>query len=40
MVDGKIEAMDTPKNLKRQLHAKTMDDVFYTIARKATRKTG
>jgi ABC-2 type transport system ATP-binding protein len=39
MVDGKIEAMDTPKNLKCQLNAKSMDEVFHTIARKATRET-
>jgi ABC-2 type transport system ATP-binding protein len=39
MVDGKIEALDTPKNLKRQFHADTMDNVFYQLARKATRKS-
>jgi ABC-2 type transport system ATP-binding protein len=40
MVDGKIEAMDTPKNLKARMQASTMDDVFHLVARKATRKSG
>ena len=38
MVDGKIEALDTPSNLKKQHNAKTMDDVFLMLARKAQRK--
>lgn len=38
LVDGKIEALDTPRNLKRQFNAKSMDDVFHQLARKATRK--
>ena len=38
MVDGKIEALDTPANLKQQFHASSMDDVFQQLARKATRK--
>ncbi len=37
MVDGKIEALDTPKNLKTQFNASNMDDVFQQLARKATR---
>ncbi|MGI9525489.1 MAG: ABC transporter ATP-binding protein [Weeksellaceae bacterium] len=37
MVDGKIEALDTPNNLKTQYHADTMDDVFYQLARGAKR---
>jgi ABC-2 type transport system ATP-binding protein len=37
MVDGKIAALDTPHNLKQQFEAKTMDDVFYYLARKAKR---
>ena len=37
MVDGKIEALDSPKNLKYQFEAKTMDGVFQQLARKATR---
>ncbi|MDR2805271.1 MAG: ABC transporter ATP-binding protein [Dysgonamonadaceae bacterium] len=38
MVDGKIEALDTPKYLRNQFQAATMDDVFQQLARKATRK--
>lgn len=38
MVDGKIEALDTPKNLKSTFNAKNMDDVFQQLARNATRK--
>jgi len=38
MVDGKIEALDSPKNLKKQLNAKNMDEVFQQLARKSTRK--
>ena len=37
MVDGKIEALDTPKNLKTAFDAATMDEVFQQLARKATR---
>lgn len=37
MVDGRIEALDSPRNLKMQFDAKTMDDVFYKLARRATR---
>jgi ABC-2 type transport system ATP-binding protein len=37
MVDGRIEALDSPKNLKKEYHAENMYDVFYQIARKATR---
>lgn len=37
MVDGKIAALDTPANLKIQFSAKTMDDVFYELARGAKR---
>ena len=37
MVDGRIEALDTPKNLKTAFGASTMDEVFYLLARKATR---
>ena len=37
MVDGKIEALDTPKNLKKQFSVDTIDDVFYLLARKAKR---
>ncbi len=38
MVDGKIEALDSPGNLRQQFQAQTMDDVFQQLARKATRK--
>jgi len=37
MVDGKIEALDTPGNLKKQFNANSMDDVFYELARGAKR---
>ncbi len=37
MVDGKIEALDTPANLKKQFGATSMDDVFYQLARGAKR---
>jgi len=33
MVDGKIEALDTPKKLKEQFKANTMNDVFLKLAR-------
>jgi ABC-2 type transport system ATP-binding protein len=38
MVDGKIAALDTPANLKKQYSAKNMDEVFHQIARNASRK--
>ncbi|MDO5526629.1 MAG: ATP-binding cassette domain-containing protein [Prevotella sp.] len=37
MVDGKIEALDTPDNLKRQYKAADMYGVFLKLARKAER---
>lgn len=37
MVDGKIEALDTPHRLKEQFRAKDMDEVFRQLARKAVR---
>lgn len=37
MVDGKIEALDTPDNLKRQYEAVDMYGVFLKLARKAER---
>ena len=37
MVDGKIEALDSPENLRHQFQTTTMDDVFQQLARKATR---
>jgi ABC-2 type transport system ATP-binding protein len=33
MVDGKIEALDTPKNLKEKYNADNMNDVFLKLAR-------
>ena len=35
MVDGRIEALDTPKRLKSQYDAENMDEVFKKLARKA-----
>jgi len=37
MVDGEIAALDTPSNLKQKYAAKTMDEVFYELARGAKR---
>ena len=37
MVDGVIRALDTPANLRKQYHADTMEQVFYTLARGAKR---
>ncbi|MDI3319059.1 ABC transporter ATP-binding protein [Pinibacter soli] len=37
MVDGRIDALDTPTNLKKQFSAETMNDVFYELARGAKR---
>jgi ABC-2 type transport system ATP-binding protein len=37
MVDGKIEALDSPKKLKEKFEAKTMDEVFYKLARKTSK---
>lgn len=37
MVDGKIEALDTPENLKRRFGVSSMYDVFLALARKARR---
>ncbi len=39
MVDGHIEALDSPTNLKAMYEAKNMDGVFQQLARKSTRKT-
>jgi len=39
MVDGQIEALDTPANLKARYESKNMDGVFQQLARKSTRKT-
>lgn len=37
MVDGKIEALDTPTNLKATFSAASMDEVFLQLARGAKR---
>jgi len=39
MVDGRIEALDTPANLKKQFKAGSMDQVFYQLARGAKRSS-
>lgn len=38
MVDGRIEALDSPRNLRAQFGCDSMDGVFHRMARKATRK--
>lgn len=38
MVDGQIAALDSPANLKAQYGAKSMDEVFQILARRATRE--
>ena len=40
MVDGKIEALDSPNNLKEKYEAKNMDEVFQQLARRAKRADG
>lgn len=37
MVDGRIEALDSPSNLKKEMGVESMDEVFYNLARKAER---
>ena len=37
MVDGRIDALDTPGALRSQYHATSMDEVFRQLARKASR---
>lgn len=37
MVDGRIEALDTPINLKNRFQTDSMDTVFYELARGAKR---
>ena len=39
MVDGRIDALDSPQNLKEQYEAANMDEVFHHLARKAKRKS-
>lgn len=37
MVDGRIGALDTPANLKKEFNVASMDEVFYQLARGARR---
>lgn len=37
MVDGRIDALDSPANLKQQFNASSMNEVFYALARTAKR---
>jgi ABC-2 type transport system ATP-binding protein len=37
MVDGRIEALDTPAALRKQYDAENMNQVFLQLARKAQR---
>jgi ABC-2 type transport system ATP-binding protein len=37
MVDGRIEALDSPSGLKARCNCTTMDEVFYNLARGARR---
>jgi ABC-2 type transport system ATP-binding protein len=34
MVDGRIEALDTPAELKKQFGVESMEEVFVKLARK------
>jgi len=38
MVDGKIEVLDTPRNLKKNYSSNSMDEVFQKLARKTGRE--
>jgi len=37
MVDGRIDALDSPKNLKQHFKVQSMNEVFYKLAREAKR---
>lgn len=37
MVDGRIEALDSPRELKKRMEARSMDEVFRQLAHKAQR---
>jgi ABC-2 type transport system ATP-binding protein len=37
MVDGRMDALDTPANLKKQFNTDSMNNVFYQLARQAKR---
>jgi ABC-2 type transport system ATP-binding protein len=38
MVDGKIQALDSPSQLKKQFNTDNMEEVFHLLARGASRK--
>lgn len=40
MVDGRIEALGSPADLRKQYNATSMDEVFYKLARGAERSAG
>lgn len=40
MVDGKIEAMDSPDNLKKTFDTDSIEDIFIRLARAAKRGGG
>lgn len=40
MVDGRIDALDSPMNLMKEFEVNSMDDVFLQLARKAQRIEG
>ena len=37
MVDGRIDALDSPKNLKQHFNVQSMNEVFHKLAREAKR---
>jgi ABC-2 type transport system ATP-binding protein len=38
MVDGRIEALDSPSNLKKEFRADNIDQIFHQLARQAKRE--
>jgi ABC-2 type transport system ATP-binding protein len=38
MVDGRIDALDSPTNLKQKYKVQSMDEVFFQLARGAKAK--
>lgn len=40
MVDGRIEALGSPADLRKEYNASSMDEVFYKLARGAERSAG
>ena len=38
MVDGRIDALGSPSDLKKEFNAANMDEVFRSLARKAERQ--